>query len=215
MKKRLLTLIIASLSLFGLTGCSSGGTNGEGNVNANSSEIYTAIRGNEYVEKGWSYINSGLYDSAISQFNKVLESSPTEQEKADANNGIGWAKSFSPEGKLKDGIKWFTLAKDLNDDAKVGLASAYLQQASKSDMEEVIEILAVELGKNNPTFIFTPTRPIGVTNAEVHAMLGYAYAVVEDNENAYMQIEHAKTLEPNYLTTELGQMIAATEFLMN
>ncbi len=190
--------------MFGFTGCSTGGTNGEGNVSVNSSEIYTGIRGNEYVEKGWSYINSGLYDSAITQFNKVLESSPTEQEKADANNGIGWAKSFSSEGKLKDGIKWFTLAKDLNDDAKVGLASAYLQQASKSDMEEVIEILAVELGKNNPTFIFTPTRPIGVTNAEVHAMLGYAYAVTDDDENAYTQIELAKTLEPNYLSTELG-----------
>ena len=215
MKKKIFILLIAVFSMFGFTGCSTGGTNGEGSVTVNSSEIYTAIRGNEYVEKGWSYINSGLYDSAITQFNKVLESSPTEQEKADANNGIGWAKSFSSEGKLKDGIKWFTLAKDLNDDAKVGLASAYLQQASKSDMEEVIEILAVELGKNNPTFVFTPTRPIGVTNAEVHAMLGYAYAVTDDDENAYTQIELAKTLEPNYLSTELGQIIAATEFLMN
>ena len=215
MKNKLFFILISFISLFGLTGCSTGGTNGEGSTNINSSEIYTAIRGNEYVEKGWTYINSGLYDSAISQFNKVLENSPTEQEKAEANNGIGWAKSFSSEGKLKDGIKWFTLAKDLNDDAKVGLASAYFKQASKTDMEEVIEILFVELGKNNPTFIFKPTRNIGVTNAEVHAMLGYAYAATDDNASAYTQIEHAKTLEPNYATTELGQLINATEFLMN
>lgn len=213
LKKRLFAILIAIPILLGFTGCSGGGVNGEGTSSTPTPDINSVIRGNEYLETGWDYINKGLYDSAVTQFNKVLENSPTMQEKADANNGIGWAKSFG--GKLKDGIKWFILAKELNDDAKVGLASAYMQQASKTDMEEIIELLLNDLGKGNPNFEYKASRPVGVTNAEVHAMLAYAYAATDKDDDAYVQLEFAKTLDPNYENTTVGQIIKVIEFLLN
>lgn len=213
LKKRLFAILIAIPILLGFTGCSGGGVNGEGTSSTPAPDINSVIRGNEYLETGWDYINKGLYDSAVTQFNKVLENSPTMQEKADANNGIAWAKSFG--GKLKDGIKWFILAKELNDDAKVGLASAYMQQASKTDMEEIIELLLNDLGKGNPNFEYKASRPVGVTNAEVHAMLAYAYAATDKDDDAYVQLEFAKTLDPNYENTTVGQIIKVIEFLLN
>ncbi len=212
-KNRLFTIITSILMLLAFTGCSGGGINGTGTSPKPSPDVNAVIRGNENLETGWEYLNKGLYDSAITHFNKVLDKSPTILEKAEANNGIGWAKSFS--GRLRDGMKWFILAKELSDDAKVGLASAYFQQASKTDMEEVVEILMVELGKGNPTFEYKPKRSVGVTNAEVHAMLAYAYAVLDNEESAYVQLDLVKELVPDYEKTTVGQIIAGIEFLMN
>jgi tetratricopeptide (TPR) repeat protein len=213
LKKRLFGIITSILMLVAFTGCSGGGVNGGGTAPKPSTDVNAVIRGNSDLEVGWDYLAKGLYDSAITSFNKVLDKSPTQNEKAEANNGIGWAKSFN--GQLKDGMKWFILAKELNNDAIVGLAAAYFQQASKTDMEEVVELLMVELGKNNPTFIYTASRPVGVTNAEVHAMLAYAYAVLGKDESAYLQLELAKELDPKYETTTVGQILAGVEFLMN
>jgi tetratricopeptide (TPR) repeat protein len=212
-KKRLFGIIVSIVMLVAFTGCSGGGVNGGGTAPKPSTDVNAVIRGNSDLEVGWEYLSKGLYDSAITSFNKVLDKSPTSQEKAEANNGIGWAKSFA--GRLRDGMKWFILAKELSNDAKVGLAAAYFQQASKTDMEEVVELLMVELGKNNPTFEYKAARPVGVTNAEVHAMLAYAYAVLENDESAHLQLELAKELDPNYDKTTVGQILAGVEFLLN
>jgi hypothetical protein len=54
-----------------------------------------------------------------------------------------------------------------------------------------------------------------VSNAEVHAMLGYAYAALGENEKATEQIEHAKTLNPQWENTTIDQMVKVVEFLTN
>ena len=204
-------LLISIPLAIGITGCSGGGVNGEGKGSYDTGT--PIVRGNVYNDTGWEYISKGQYDSAIKYFNDVLAESPTEGEKAEANNGIGWAKTFN--GKLKDGMKYFQLAADLCDDAKVGLAAAYFQQASLTDMEEVIEILYVQLGKSKPKFTYTPNRHTGVCNAEVHAMLAYAFAATGDTERSEEQLEYAKELQPNYAGKTLEQLFSAIEFLNN
>ncbi len=210
--KIFITLLIAIPLSFSITGCSGGGVNGEGKTGSYDTGT-PIVRGNVYNDTGWEYIAKGQYDSAIKHFNDVLADSPTESEKAEAYNGIGWAKAFN--GKLKDGVKYFQLASDLSDDAKVGLAAAYLQQASLSDMEEVIQILYVQLGNSKPRFNYIPTRATGVTNAEVHAMLAYAFAATGDSEKAEEQLNYAKELEPNYTGKSIAQLFSAIEFLNN
>lgn len=205
-------ILLAIPFLLGLTGCT-GGVNGEG-TGSYSQDLGTPIvRGNAFNDAGWAYIEKGQYESAIVQFNKVLSDNPTDEEKAEANNGIGWAKAKL--GQLKDGMPWFTKAIDWSDDAKVGLAAAYLQLASKTDMEMVVDLLFKQLGKEKEFFVYTPRRNTGVTNAEVHAMLGYAYAALGENEKATEQIEHAKTLNPQWENTTIDQIAKVVEFITN
>lgn len=214
MKKHFKTfiLLLGVVIVTGITGCSGGGVNGEGT--SSSADINApVVRGNVTNDAGWNYVNKGQYESAIKYFNDVLADSPTVEERAEANNGIGWAKAKN--GKMKDGMKWFQLAADYSDDAKVGLAAAYLQQASLSDLEEVIDILYVQLGHKSDSFAYIPRRNTGVTNADVHAMLAYAFAATGDSENAEKQLNIAKELQPNYTGTTLAQIISAIEFLNN
>lgn len=204
-------LLLALPLIFSITGCSGGGVNGEGKGSYDSGT--PVVRGNIYNDTGWEYIAKGQYDSAIKFFNDVLADTPTEGEKAEANNGIGWAKTFN--GKLKDGMKYFQLAAEYSDDAKVGLAAAYIQQATLSDMEDAIDVLYVQLGKKKPRFSYVPTRATGVTNAEVHAMLAYAYAATGDVENSEIQLEYAKELEPDFSGKSIAQLFSAIDFLNN
>ena len=215
LKVFIMLLAVAPIAL-GITGCSSGGVNGEGKKGSYDSGT-PIVRGNIYNDIGWSCIEKGQYESAIKHFNDVLADSPTESERAEANNGIGWAKAKNREekGKLEDGIKWFLLASDLSDDAKVGLASAYLQKGSLNDLKEVIEILYVGLGKNQPRFNYVPKRATGVTNAEVHAVLAYAFAATNDKVKSEEQLDYAKELEPNFANKSISQILNAIEFLNN
>jgi tetratricopeptide (TPR) repeat protein len=211
-KKHLTAVLLAIPLLLGLTGCA-GGVNGEG-TGSYSHDVGTPIvRGNAFNDAGWNYIARGQYESAITQFNIVLNDNPTDDEKAEANNGIGWAKARL--GQLKDGMPWFTKAADWSHDANVGLAAGYMQMASKSDMEMVVDILYKQLGKENENFVYTPRRSTGVSNAEVHAMLAYAFASTGQDEKARQQMEHAKELEPNYENTAIDQILKAVEFLLS
>ena len=210
-KKHIAILLLALPLLFGLTGCS-GGVNGEG-TNDYAQDVGTPIvRGNAFNNMGWDYISQGQYESSIAQFNTVLGDTPTPDEYAEANNGIGWAKSKL--GTLKDGIEWFDKAKSISNDAKVGLAAAYIQKASKSDMDQVIDLLYKQLGGENPHFAYTARRNTGVSNAEVHAMLAYAFAATGDNEKAREQMDYAKELNPEWINTTIDQLDKVVEFLI-
>lgn len=212
LKKHLVAIVLALPLVIGLTGCS-GGVNGEGN-STYSYDIGTPIvRGNAFNDQGWSFISKGQYESSIAQFNQVLNDNPTTDEKAEANNGIGWAKGFL--GELKDGMPWFEKAKDVSDDAKVGLAAAYLQKASRSDMEMVIDLLYKQLGKENPHFRYSARRNTGVSDAEVHAMLAYAFAATGQDEKAREQMDYAKELNPAWANSTIDQMAKAVDFLLN
>jgi tetratricopeptide (TPR) repeat protein len=209
-KKNLIAILLALPLLLGLTGCS-GGVNGEGNNDYSNNVGTPIVRGNAFNDQGWEHISSGQYESAITQFNMVLADNPTIDEKAEANNGVGWCKARL--GELKDGMPWFELAKDVSDDAKVGLAAGYIQRASRDDMEMVVELLFKQLGKENPHFKYTARRNTGVSNAEAHAMLAYAYAAIGDSESSTEQMEYAKELNPQWESTTIDQLDKVVSFL--
>jgi tetratricopeptide (TPR) repeat protein len=213
MVKRHLTIILLAVPLLlGLTGCT-GGVNGEGDSDYSQDLGTPIVRGNAFNDAGWDYISKGQYESAISKFNTVLADNPTDDEKAEANNGIGWAKAKL--GQLKDGMPWFTKAMDISNDAKVGLAAGYLQMASRSDMEQVVDIIYKQLGKERDNFKYVPRRSTGVSNAEVHAMLAYAFAALGQDEKARDQIEIAKDLNPAWENTTIDQLDKVVSFLID
>ncbi len=210
MKKAVLAFLLAVPALILLSGCS-GGVNGEGNNTYSQTGGTTVIRANSFNDNAWVLIEKGQYESAISVFNQVLADNPTVQEAAEANNGIGWARSRL--GSLIDGLPYFEKARSILNDAKVGAAGAYLQKASKADMEMVVNLLYVQLGGSTPHFHYVPTRNTGVSDAECHAMLGYAYAALGQNDDAGIQIEYAKELNPNWEGTTIEQASNMIDFL--
>lgn len=208
---KLFIMLLAAVPLAICTvGCSGGGVNGEGTGSYDAGT--PVIRGNSSINTGWDYISRCSYDSAIKYFNDVLASSPTPEEKAEANNGIGWAKTRREDGKLKDGMKYFLMASEYSDDAKVGLGAAYLQEGN---MEETVEVLYKQLGNSKPRFKYVPNRATGVTDAEVHAMLAYAFSALNKTQEATEQLEYAKELDPNYEGKTIAQLFAAIDFLNN
>ncbi len=213
MKSKHITAVLLVLPmLIGLTGCS-GGVNGEGSSNYSYDVGTPIVRGNAFNDLGWANIAKGQYDSAISQFNKVLNDNPTIDEKAEANNGIGWSKAYL--GRLRDGREWFEKAKDVSNDAKIGLAAGYIQEASRSDMEKVVDLIYKQLGNENPHFKYTARRNTGVSDAEAHAMLAYAFAAIGENDKAREQLDYAKELNPKFAGTTIDQMASVIEFLLN
>ncbi len=211
MKNRILiifTLILPSI-LF-LTGCS-GGVNGEGGNTYAQQNGTPVIRGNRFNDQGWDLMGKGQYESAIAKFNQVLTDNPTDQEKIEAYNGLGWARSNL--GTLHDGVPYFEKAMEGSDDAKVGLAAAYVQQNSKADLEKAVDLLYKGIGKENPHFHYVPRRKTGVSDAELHAMLAYAFAGIGKRDEAILQMDYAKELNPAWATTTIDQIDKMVEFL--
>ncbi|NLM18074.1 MAG: hypothetical protein GX221_10195 [Candidatus Riflebacteria bacterium] len=208
--KKLLLAFIAAILSFSLVGCSGGGVNGEGGGSYDSGAPLP--NGNAFNLKGWSEIKAGHYSSAIASFNKVLADSPSPQEEADAHNGLGWAKARQ-NSLMAAGRDHFVRAKDLSYDAKVGMVGVYLNQASKEDMRQIVQILAMEIGKNNPHFNYSPNPILSITCADLHAVLAYAYAVLDETEAANEHIEYAKTLEPGYENKPVNEIIKMVTFV--
>ncbi|HEY9072047.1 MAG TPA: tetratricopeptide repeat protein [Candidatus Ozemobacteraceae bacterium] len=210
-KRILLALALSVPALFGLTGCS-GGVAGEGSNTYSDTAGTPIVRSDTFNDKGWTMISAGQYESAITAFNQVLADSPTTDEEAEANNGLGWARANL--GTLADGIPWFEKAAALSSDAKVGLGAAYIQKGSKADLEKAVDILYKQLGGENPHFHYVPRRPTGVSDAEVHALLAYALAAVGRNDDAMDQMEYAKELNPSYENTTIDQLGKMVDFLL-
>ncbi|NLI79853.1 MAG: hypothetical protein GX442_25835 [Candidatus Riflebacteria bacterium] len=144
----------------------------------------------------WEDFKFGAYSSAISKFNQVLTiSNITDSQKSDAYNGIGWSQTKS--AGVESGYSSFSQAASTQNESKVGLAAALIQRGEKSGFATAItQLEAVGLG--NPSFVFTSTHPIGVSNAEAHAMLAFCYfwrGNVGDEDLARAQINVARTTD--------------------
>ena len=206
MKRRYILPFVLCLPLFlFLTGCS-GGVNGEGTNDYSNTKGTPIVRANSFNDAGWDMIGKGQYEGAISQFNSVLGDNPTADERAEAYNGIGWARAHL--GTLKE------QAIGTSNDAKMGLAAAYVQQGSKADLEMAIELILEQIGGGNSHFHYVPRRATGVTDAEAHALLAYALAGVGRNEEASAQIDYAKELNPAWESTTIEQLAKMVEFLL-
>lgn len=193
-----------------LAGCG-GGVAGEGTNTYPQTSGTPIVRANSFNDVGWDHFSKGQYESAVTSFNSVLGDNPNDDERAEANNGMGWARSRL--GSLVDGMVWFEKAIDRSNDAKVGLASAYIQKGSKADLEMAVELIYKKLGAENPHFHYSARRPTGVSDAECHALLAYAMAGVGRNDDAQAQIDYAKELNPAYANTTIDQLDKIVTFL--
>lgn len=185
MRKQTIALLLMLIAPLYLVGC--GGTIGEiGGTRPGSSTEYNAL--------GWQSFENGSYTRAEEYFSKSLTLNPTQSEYADAYTGLGWTKT-KVHG-IRGGIAYFEKAKKYNNDARVGLAGAYLSSTNKTDYENGVYLLE-QVGLSSLDFVYTAKYAIGVTNAEAHAMLGILYYYTGNEGAGLAQINKAKEIDDN------------------
>lgn len=204
-KKFLVLLTIATVILIA-SGCGGGGGTGRYSVPPEVPVVGTGGSGgsgngsgsgetdpDSLIASGWEDFRYGAFSSAINKFNQVLTiSSINEDQKTQAYNGLGW--SLTKSSGVESAYSAFTQSASLNSESKVGLAAALIQRGQNSGFKQAIQLLE-EVGLMNTAFSFQATHPIGVSNAEAHAMLAFCYFwrnELGDQDKARSQINVAR-----------------------
>ena len=165
-------------------------------------------------QAAWNTFSDGSYTGAKELFNKTLSSGDaTAHEMAEAYAGLGWAK-VKLHGSAS-GIPDFRMAleKDSNHpEARVGLAGALISKGEKSEITEAAGLLE-GLDNSQGQFTFHDDHNVGVTNAEAHAMLAYAYFVTGNRQKADEQISLARDLDSQFSGTPVDQIDDILSFI--
>jgi len=194
MRKRNLSSIFQALVFLALalalTGCE-GGRLGSGGL----TPLGTA---EEYITSGWDKFDSGLYSTAITDFNSALEREPTEKQTAEANMGLGWA--YARRDGIQSGQAYFEASQAYYADAKMGLAGCYFSNANREDYYKAIDLLE-RIGLSSVDYCYQAIHKIGVTNAEAHALIGILYYYTDNEASAQAHLEEAKTNDDRVSTS--------------
>lgn len=182
-------LVITALLVFtGVTGCVNktdssdsatlqqiGGVDDVDNV-----PTYTEPAQN--ITQAMKYFADKDYDRAIAAFQKTLVTNPNQEEMAVAYAGIGWSK-VKKSGVISSGKNDFAsgyAARSTVQDAKVGLAAAYLLEDSSKIKEAVSLIESIGRTTTDTTVVDYNFRYVseigtGISNAAVHSLLATLY----------------------------------------
>ncbi|PCJ19832.1 MAG: hypothetical protein COB02_06500 [Candidatus Cloacimonadota bacterium] len=209
LKLRIFTLIL-SLILMGC-GAAPGGDSLDGANGDFGLPLSGATQNNN---TSWSLFKDGSYSSSQQTFLQTLNTeSASSAELADAHSGIGWSK-VKLTGSAS-GIQSFrdALAKNSNQpEARVGLAGALISKGTKEEISEAVTVLE-GIDPNNSNFTFFDRYNIGVSNAEAHALLAYAYFVKGDRTKANVQIKVASDLDAQFSGTTVDQIAEILQFI--
>lgn len=148
----------------------------------------------EKLKSGWDAMQSGNWGGAILYFEDAInDSRSTTEERQQAYNGRGWArvKYYDTLAGMSDFIQAGNLK-----ESRLGYALGLIQQSTQSGIAQAVTILETDVGLLDPNSKMTiEHQGIGVSNAEAHAMLAYAYfwrAQVGDAAKARDQILAAR-----------------------
>lgn len=197
LKNRLiLIMILCCLILFVASGC--GTTGGSGRYTIPPEIPTTTIEDpddydpDSLLASAWEDFRLGSYNTSIEKFNQVLRmSNATNSHKTSAYNGMGW--SLSRYSGIETAYMAFSQAAGSSNEARIGLAAALINRGQMQDFLRAINLLE-EVGLENPAYTFRANNPIGLSNAEAHAMLALCYFWRNsqgDHEKAKVQINTA------------------------
>jgi tetratricopeptide (TPR) repeat protein len=204
MNRRIIVLVAILSIIMIASGCGSGGGSGRYTI---PPEIPTPGTGgggsggggigetdvNTLILSGWDDFKYGAYSSAINKFNQALTStSLTDAQRIEAYNGLGWALTKSTG--VESGFSAFTQAASVNNESKIGLAAAHIQRGQSTGFLQAVKLLE-EVGLHLTSTQFVAKNPIGVSDAEAHAMLAWCYYWTGNSTKALTQINHARSIE--------------------
>ena len=166
------------------------------------------------VETSWTLFKDGSISAAKQSFQQVIASDDaTATDMAEAYAGIGWVNV--KQSGSSAGIADFrtALVKDgTQDDARVGLAGALISKGTRADVDEAATIIE-GIDSGNTQFTYVDRFNVGVTNAEVHAMLAYAYFVQGNRLKADQQMAIARDLDAEFSGTAVDQIDEVLSFI--
>lgn len=167
-------------------GTGGGGIGGPGTIGETDPE--------SLIASAWEDFRYGAFSSAMNKFNQVLLiNSISETHKIEAYNGLGW--SLAKSSGVESGYSAFTQAAASNNESRIGLAAALIQRGQNAGFRQAIQLLE-QVGVNNTAFNYQSKHPIGISNAEAHAMLAFCYFwrdELGDKDKARSQINVART----------------------
>lgn len=203
MNRRMIVLFAILSIIMIASGCGSGGGSGRYTI---PPEIPTPGTGgtggtggigetdvDSLIASGWEDFKYGAYSSAINKFNQALTStSISNSQKTEAYNGLGWALTKSTG--VESGYSAFTQAATTSNESRVGLAAALIQRGQKDGFAQALKLLE-EVGLRETSTTFSAKNPIGISNAEAHAMIAWCYFWTGDTVRAATQITFARSIE--------------------
>ncbi|PLX16769.1 MAG: hypothetical protein C0601_09285 [Candidatus Muiribacterium halophilum] len=166
-KSKIAIIILLSLMIFLITGCGSSSLGKE-------ATIINEVTNSNALKSGWMSFSDGGYSAARQAFATALENESDfdEEMRAKLYNGLGWAtvrlEGFSSAGQ------YFQKAYKRCSDAKVGMAAYYLSDMDRVMIPEGIKLLE-SLNLTNAQYQYNFEYNPGVTNAQVHALMGLLY----------------------------------------
>lgn len=177
------------------SGGGTGGTTGGGGTGGGGTSGET--NPDSLIASAWADFKLQAYSSAVTKFNQVLVlTTLTDAQKTAAYNGLGW--SLAKSSGLESGASAFTQASTSDNESRVGLAALYMQRAQKGTIAQAVTLLE-SVGLGDTAFKFQAIHPIGVSNAEAHAMLAFCYYWrndTDDSNKSKAQIQVARSEDP-------------------
>lgn len=212
-RRKMLVLTILGLTVtLGVFGC--GANPGGEFIDGDVGDIGLPVNGvTQRVQQAYQYLAAGSYNAARATFNEALADRPTAQQKSQALVGVGFCDARTLG--TSEGMAEFTdaYAEDhSNPDARVGYAGALITRGSQADIALAVQLLE-GLDPSNVNFVYTDRFGLGISNAEVHALLAYAYKANGDTLKSAQQADIARTLDASLSNTAVDQILDVLSFI--
>lgn len=165
------------------------------------------------ITQGYDSLASGANSSARLAFNVVINDNPSDVQESLAYVGVGYVDTRDQGSS--EGIAEFARAHDLDDtnpDARVGYAGALITRGRTDDITQAISLIE-GIDSGNPNFVYTDRFKLGITNAEVHALLAYSYKAAGRDAESAMQAGIANQLDASVDNTTVDQILEVLSFI--
>lgn len=167
----------------------------------------------EKIQTGYQQLSAGALTGARGIFLQVIGDNATAGERSQAWTGVGFVDTR--QLGTAEGIEEFETGFSLdntNPDARVGLAGALISRGEPADIDRAITLLqGIQPGNEN--FVYTDRFRLGISNAEVHALLAYALRVDGQLQASQRQRDIAQNLDANVDDTTVDQILSVLAFL--
>ena len=167
----------------------------------------------EKISAGYDSLESGQNNTARLTFNIVIQDSPNTKQKSQAYVGVAYADTRDLGSS--EGLAEFKLGYEqdsTNPDARVGYAGALITRGRSDDILLAIELIE-GLDTGNPNFVYEDVFNLGISNAEVHALLAYAYKAAGSDTKSAQQAAIAAQLDASVDNTTVDQILDVLAFI--
>lgn len=165
------------------------------------------------IVQGYDLLHSGSNQAARQVFLQVIQDQPKASDLSMAKVGIGISdmRTLGTSEGMTEFREAYN-ADNTNADARVYLAGALISRGENENIQEAVSLLE-GLDAGNASFIYEDRFQTGLSNAEAHALLAYAYAIDGQTSKSKTQADIARSLDANMDDTTVDQILSTLAFI--